>query len=123
MPGPQESAPNREAPARRKTADASRTGGTMRRQNGEGFCTLRSANLCSDNWVAAVRCARHGRSFHESEPDSDCASVAASPRANILLIPGTSSIDHLRENLEAAALQLSPETIAELDAIVDSSER
>jgi pyridoxine 4-dehydrogenase len=36
---------------------------------------------------------------------------------NILLIPGTSSIEHLRENLEAAALQLSPETIAELDAI------
>jgi pyridoxine 4-dehydrogenase len=36
---------------------------------------------------------------------------------NILLIPGTSLIHHLRENLEAAALQLSPETIAELDAI------
>ncbi len=36
---------------------------------------------------------------------------------NILLIPGTSSSDHLRENLDAAALQLSPETIAELDAI------
>ena len=36
---------------------------------------------------------------------------------NILLIPGTSSIHHLRENLEAATLQLSPETIAELDAI------
>ena len=36
---------------------------------------------------------------------------------NILLIPGTSSTDHLRENLEAAALQLSREAIAELDAI------
>ena len=36
---------------------------------------------------------------------------------NILLIPGTSSIHHLRDNLEAATLQLSPETIAELDAI------
>jgi pyridoxine 4-dehydrogenase len=36
---------------------------------------------------------------------------------NILLIPGTSSIHHLRENLEAATLQLSPETIAELNAI------
>jgi pyridoxine 4-dehydrogenase len=35
---------------------------------------------------------------------------------NILLIPGTSSIHHLRENLDAAALQLSPETIAELEA-------
>ncbi len=36
---------------------------------------------------------------------------------NILLIPGTSSIHHLRENLEAAALQLAPEMIAELYTI------
>jgi aryl-alcohol dehydrogenase-like predicted oxidoreductase len=39
---------------------------------------------------------------------------------NILLIPGTSSLHHLRENLEAATLQLSPETIAELNAIAVS---
>jgi pyridoxine 4-dehydrogenase len=37
--------------------------------------------------------------------------------ANILLIPGTSSIEHLRENLAAATLQLPAETIAKLDAI------
>jgi pyridoxine 4-dehydrogenase len=36
---------------------------------------------------------------------------------NILLIPGTSSIGHLRENLAAATLELPPETIAELDSI------
>jgi pyridoxine 4-dehydrogenase len=36
---------------------------------------------------------------------------------NILLIPGTSSIQHLRENLSAATLRLSPETIALLDSI------
>jgi pyridoxine 4-dehydrogenase len=36
---------------------------------------------------------------------------------NILLIPGTSSITHLRENLAAATLELPPETIAELDQI------
>jgi aryl-alcohol dehydrogenase-like predicted oxidoreductase len=36
---------------------------------------------------------------------------------NILLIPGTSSLGHLRENLKAAALQLPAEVIAELDAI------
>jgi aryl-alcohol dehydrogenase-like predicted oxidoreductase len=36
---------------------------------------------------------------------------------NILLIPGTSSVKHLHENLEAAALQLPPETIADLDVI------
>jgi aryl-alcohol dehydrogenase-like predicted oxidoreductase len=36
---------------------------------------------------------------------------------NILLIPGTSSVGHLRENLAAADLELSAEVIAELDAI------
>jgi pyridoxine 4-dehydrogenase len=39
---------------------------------------------------------------------------------NILLIPGTSSVKHLRENLGAAALQLPPETIADLDLIAGS---
>ncbi len=37
--------------------------------------------------------------------------------SNILLIPGTSSIDHLRENLGVAELQLPPETVAQLDAM------
>jgi aryl-alcohol dehydrogenase-like predicted oxidoreductase len=36
---------------------------------------------------------------------------------NILLIPGTSSVEHLRENLSAASLQLAPETITQLDSI------
>jgi len=36
---------------------------------------------------------------------------------NILLIPGTSSVAHLRENLTAGQLTLSPETMAELDGI------
>ena len=36
---------------------------------------------------------------------------------NILLIPGTSSVAHLRENLAAARLMLSTETLAELDGI------
>jgi aryl-alcohol dehydrogenase-like predicted oxidoreductase len=36
---------------------------------------------------------------------------------NILLIPGTSSVEHLRENLKAATLQLPPEIIAKLDSI------
>ena len=36
---------------------------------------------------------------------------------NILLIPGTSSVAHLRENLAAAALELPPDTIAVLDKI------
>jgi len=36
---------------------------------------------------------------------------------NILLIPGTSTLAHLRENLAAAALQLPQATIARLDTI------
>ena len=36
---------------------------------------------------------------------------------NILLIPGTSSLAHLRENLAAATLELSPETLTRLNAI------
>jgi aryl-alcohol dehydrogenase-like predicted oxidoreductase len=36
---------------------------------------------------------------------------------NILLIPGTSSVAHLRENLAAAELQLPVSIVAELDSI------
>jgi pyridoxine 4-dehydrogenase len=42
---------------------------------------------------------------------------------NILLIPGTSSIGHLRENLAAATLEIPPETIAELDSIAGGARR
>ncbi len=37
--------------------------------------------------------------------------------ANILVIPGTSSVAHLRENLPAAELALSEEALTRLDAI------
>jgi len=40
---------------------------------------------------------------------------------NILLIPGTSSINHLRENLGAAALELPSATIAELNTIAKNA--
>jgi pyridoxine 4-dehydrogenase len=36
---------------------------------------------------------------------------------NILLIPGTSSVEHLRENLKAATLQIPLKVIADLDSI------
>ena len=36
---------------------------------------------------------------------------------NILVIPGTSSIEHLRENLEAARLQIPAELVSNLDSI------
>ncbi len=68
--------------------------------------------------------------LQSSELDAVAASLSATPmqvalawllhRApNILLIPGTSSVKHLRENLQAAVLQLSPETIAKLDSLAD----
>jgi aryl-alcohol dehydrogenase-like predicted oxidoreductase len=61
-------------------------------------------------------------------PDTAAAALQATPmqlalawllqRApNILLIPGTSSVKHLRENLAAAALKRPAETIADLDRI------
>jgi pyridoxine 4-dehydrogenase len=40
---------------------------------------------------------------------------------NILLIPGTSSVQHLRENLNASKVQLTPEMIASLDTVVGNS--
>jgi pyridoxine 4-dehydrogenase len=36
---------------------------------------------------------------------------------NVLLIPGTSSVGHLRENLQAATLKLPGEALATLDSI------
>ena len=36
---------------------------------------------------------------------------------NILVIPGTSSLKHLRENLKAATLQIPAEVLADLDAV------
>jgi aryl-alcohol dehydrogenase-like predicted oxidoreductase len=66
--------------------------------------------------------------LQSSELDAVAASLGVTPmqvalawllhRApNILLIPGTSSVQHLRENLQAAALELSPATLADLDSI------
>jgi pyridoxine 4-dehydrogenase len=66
--------------------------------------------------------------LQSSALDSVAASLQATPMQvalawllarspNILLIPGTSSLVHLRENLNAATLQLPPETLAQLDAI------
>jgi aryl-alcohol dehydrogenase-like predicted oxidoreductase len=66
--------------------------------------------------------------LQSSALDAAAASVNATPMQaalawllqrspNILLIPGTASINHLRENLKAASLQLPREVIADLDAI------
>jgi pyridoxine 4-dehydrogenase len=60
--------------------------------------------------------------------DSSAVSLQATPMQvalawllqrspNILLIPGTSSVAHLRENLNAATLQVPAEVLADLEAI------
>jgi pyridoxine 4-dehydrogenase len=66
--------------------------------------------------------------FQSSALDASAASLEATPMQvalawllqrspNILLIPGTSSVAHLRENLKAATLQIPAEVLAGLDAI------
>jgi pyridoxine 4-dehydrogenase len=66
--------------------------------------------------------------LQSSELDTAAASVGATPMQvalawllhrspNILLIPGTSSVAHLRENLKAATLALPQKVMADLDAI------
>jgi pyridoxine 4-dehydrogenase len=66
--------------------------------------------------------------LQSSTLDTAAASLKATPMQlalawllqrspNILLIPGTSSVEHLRENLTAATLQLPPEIIASLNSI------
>jgi aryl-alcohol dehydrogenase-like predicted oxidoreductase len=66
--------------------------------------------------------------LQSSALDASAASLEATPMQvalawllhrspNILLIPGTSSVAHLRENLKAATLQIPAEVFADLDAI------
>jgi pyridoxine 4-dehydrogenase len=66
--------------------------------------------------------------LQSGELDEIAASLGATPMQvalawllhrspNMLLIPGTSSVGHLRENLKAAELKLSAETLTALDAI------
>jgi pyridoxine 4-dehydrogenase len=66
--------------------------------------------------------------LQSSALDAAAASLGATPMQvalawllqrspNVLLIPGTSSVKHLRENLNAATLHLPSEIIADLDSI------
>ncbi|HXM39984.1 MAG TPA: aldo/keto reductase family oxidoreductase [Bryobacteraceae bacterium] len=66
--------------------------------------------------------------LQSSALDAAAASLRATPMQvalawllhrspNVVLIPGTSSAKHLRENLDAATLHLPSETIADLDSI------
>jgi aryl-alcohol dehydrogenase-like predicted oxidoreductase len=64
--------------------------------------------------------------------DSTAASLQATPMQialawllqrspNILLIPGTASLQHLHENLKAADLKLPPEVVEQLNSIASAN--
>jgi pyridoxine 4-dehydrogenase len=68
------------------------------------------------------------RPLQSSLLDAAAASLSATTRQvalawllqrspNILIIAGTSSVEHLHDNLKAASLKLSPGTVAQLDKI------
>ena len=68
------------------------------------------------------------RPLQSSSLDAAAASLGATTRQvalawllqrspNILIIAGTSSVEHLRDNLKAASLKLSPDMVARLDKI------
>jgi pyridoxine 4-dehydrogenase len=70
--------------------------------------------------------------LQSSELNAAAASLKATPMQlalawllqrspNILLIPGTSSLEHLRENLQAATLQIPAEVLATLDSIAGNN--
>jgi len=69
--------------------------------------------------------------LQSSELNAVAASLGATPMqialawllhrsTNVLLIPGTSSTAHLRENLGAASIQLPAEALAQLDSIAQA---
>jgi aryl-alcohol dehydrogenase-like predicted oxidoreductase len=70
-----------------------------------GFSPLQSSSL---NEVAA--------SLHAT-PMQVALAWLLQRSPNILLIPGTSSVQHLRENLKAATLKLPDEALAKLDSV------
>lgn len=70
-----------------------------------GFSPLQSSAL--DTTAAALR----------ATPMQVALAWLLQRSPNILLIPGTSSAAHLRENLKAATLQIPAEALADLDAI------
>jgi len=70
-----------------------------------GFSPLQSSKL---DTVAATL---------ESTPMQVALAWLLQRSANILLIPGTSSVEHLRQNLNAATLRLPSELVADLDSI------
>jgi pyridoxine 4-dehydrogenase len=75
-----------------------------------GFNPLQSASL--DTVAASLR----------ATPMQVALAWLLHRSSNILLIPGTSSVQHLRENLKAATLQIPADALTDLEAIGRSPE-
>src|SRR6266576_114809 len=97
-----------------------------------GLSTVSLDQLAEAQRIAPVVCVENFYNIANRADEAVLAAVAkrlgATPTAvaqswllqhspNILLIPGTSSVDHLRENIASAALALPPDAVAELDTI------
>ncbi len=54
---------------------------------------------------------------HDDTPAHIALAWLLSHASNILLIPGTSSVDHLEENLAAGDVELTADEIARLDSV------
>ena len=62
-----------------------------------------------------------GRTVKDSAPDFPKGVEAPAGAPNVLLIPGTSSVKHLRENLAAAGLELPSTAMTVLDGIATAT--
>ena len=58
-------------------------------------------------------------SLHDASPGQVALAWLLARSAAIVPIPGTSSVEHLEENLGAAELQLTADELAELEAVAD----
>jgi aryl-alcohol dehydrogenase-like predicted oxidoreductase len=58
-------------------------------------------------------------SLHDASPGQVALAWLLARSAAIVPIPGTSSVEHLEENLGAADLQLTADELAELEAVAD----
>ncbi|RSK49987.1 aldo/keto reductase [Hymenobacter rigui] len=75
--------------------------------------------LAGGNQEALSKLAEIGQR-HEASPQQVALAWLLHRSPNILLIPGTSKVKHLEENVQAAAIQLSAEDMAALDKLGDA---
>jgi aryl-alcohol dehydrogenase-like predicted oxidoreductase len=87
------------------------------RGNGRATHRVRAVLPARRLLATAVRRAGAGRQALGVTPTAVAQSWLVQHSPNIMLIPGTSSVAHLRENITGAALTLPADAVAELDAI------